>query len=445
MYYYQDEHLSKQLEAYLLFEMRQIRKQKLLKEAFWDDWTISDYGHIGLDVVAIVSSFVPGPGSAISTIADLGNAAWYFTEGKPVTAALYVLMSIPIVGDILALPFQMVLNLGGKGLMKIPGLKTALAHLIERSSFVKGFLTKLIGESGAKGISKSAEEIISKRVAKKAEKDATKKMAEGTKELITNLEKASEKGGEEAAVRQLELEFGREAKGVAQPSVIPAEKAAKLSKKVEQNVAGKTATKAEKEIAKQIEKEAAEQAAKKGEKTLGQKAGEAVGGIFGKAAIKGITRAGGKAITGYFDPKVDMGGKENSAGVKTPADLDCPDDAMKKGCAGKNVMVIQGYLKNLGYNTSVSGKFDNATDAAVKKLQKDYGLEASGIVDYFTIAKIEELLTSDVKTKTQQVMPGSSSSSVESDLFERKNTRIIRKRNEEIEQIVFQRLVGQCK
>ena len=66
-------------------------------------------------------------------------------------------------------------------------------------------------------------------------------------------------------------------------------------------------------------------------------------------------------------------------------------EALQYGAQGETVIAIQEQLTALGYYTGkVSGNFLEGTRVAVKKFQKDYGLEATGTVD----AETEALLMS---------------------------------------------------
>ena len=66
-------------------------------------------------------------------------------------------------------------------------------------------------------------------------------------------------------------------------------------------------------------------------------------------------------------------------------------EALQYGAQGETVIAIQERLTALGYYTGkVSGNFLEGTRVAVKKFQKDYGLEATGTVD----AETEALLMS---------------------------------------------------
>ena len=102
-----------------------------------------NYGHLSLDVAAVVASAFPGIGSAVSFVADISNALWYLSEDKPYTAAMYGIMAIPGVGDILAIPIQTALHAGGRGMMKIPKIAEAFTWLVEHSQVVEKYFAKL--------------------------------------------------------------------------------------------------------------------------------------------------------------------------------------------------------------------------------------------------------------------------------------------------------------
>lgn len=72
--------------------------------------SLSDIGHLGLDVVG----FVPGWGEP----ADLANAAWYATEGEYLDAGLSLLSLAPIVGDVLGKGGRVAKNVGGAAAKK---------------------------------------------------------------------------------------------------------------------------------------------------------------------------------------------------------------------------------------------------------------------------------------------------------------------------------------
>ena len=62
---------------------------------------------------------------------------------------------------------------------------------------------------------------------------------------------------------------------------------------------------------------------------------------------------------------------------------------LKKGMTGKDVMILQARLNELGYNCgTVDGKFGNKTEEQVKKFQRDNGLNDDGIVGEETLKKL---------------------------------------------------------
>lgn len=66
-----------------------------------------------------------------------------------------------------------------------------------------------------------------------------------------------------------------------------------------------------------------------------------------------------------------------------------PFRAMKSGMTGSDVQKTQLILKNLGYDPgAVNGIYGIGTERAVRKFQKDNGLEESGVVDRRTYDRI---------------------------------------------------------
>lgn len=66
---------------------------------------------------------------------------------------------------------------------------------------------------------------------------------------------------------------------------------------------------------------------------------------------------------------------------------------LKRGSKGEYVTLLQTKLANLGYDLGsygVDGDFGKATEAAVKKFQKDHGLEQDGIVGKKTWAALDQ-------------------------------------------------------
>ncbi|MBR6569175.1 MAG: peptidoglycan-binding protein [Clostridia bacterium] len=96
-----------------------------------------------------------------------------------------------------------------------------------------------------------------------------------------------------------------------------------------------------------------------------------------------------------------------------PAGLseEAAENLLQYGAQGENVTLIQQRLTDLGYYTGkISGNFLEGTRVAVKKFQKDYGLEATGTVDGETEALLmsaeyrvlKEGLNGDDVTRLQQ-------------------------------------------
>ena len=242
---------------------------------------------------------------------------------------------------------------------------------------------------------------------------------------------ANKKGGPEEAIKLLESRLSKESGGGAASlgSKISKEEASQVSKKIEKELGEKIGTKAEKEAAEKLSGKLSTWGAKRLGKLAKQIGKHAVGYTAGTYLEKGDPSSSA--------PKSKEKTKEKEEAKRT----DCPDDRIEKGCVGNNVRVVQGYLKNLGYSTPVDGVFSDETETAVKKLQKDNKITVNGVVEYFTLAKIEQLLTVGATTREQLPLPGGSSTAAGSDLFE----GIIRKRNNELENLVFERLVKKCK
>jgi hypothetical protein len=325
------------------------QENKQLNEISLDD--IKNYGHIGLDVVSVVSSIFPGAGTTVSIVADLMNALWYYSEGKKVTAGLYTIMAIPIVGDIFALPIQAGLKLGGKGLSKIPGIKQAMSKLVEKSPFVLKYLEKLIGFKATSPVAVSAKELVEKIVEKfgKAETEEAVKIAE--KESAELLEKS--------LVKELE---GGASKAVPYFTEKAAERLV---------IATKSGLK----------------------RILPKMAGDSFDG-------SDVTPTPSPSPT----PKPIPGG-----GGKKIKWRKCQDTEMKKGCFGDNVRVLQSYLNNMGYSLGVDAKFGSKTEAMLRKFQKENGLSVTGKVDQATLDKIEEVRTGGTRTTEQTPIPNKSS------------------------------------
>lgn len=88
-----------------------------------------------------------------------------------------------------------------------------------------------------------------------------------------------------------------------------------------------------------------------------------------------------------------------------------PEDeypTLRKGSKGKYVQLLQVKLKDRGYDLGkwgVDGDFGSATEAAVRKFQKDNGLTADGVVGKKTWAKLEEDVPA-AETKYRVIIKG---------------------------------------
>lgn len=295
-----------------------------LNEISFDD--IKKYGHVGLDVVSIVSSLFPGVGTTVSIVSDLMNALWYYSEGKKVTAALYTIMAIPVVGDIFAIPIQASLKLGGKGLSKIPGVKQAMTKLIEKSPLVLKYLEKLVWFKATKPVAVSTKELLETMLEKVGKAGTEEEIEIAKKESLEMLEKA------------LVKESGGDVSKVASPFT---EKAA----------------------------ERLVVATKSGLKRIIPKLAGSVSDDSDISSTSGPT------------PKSEPGGRGSGKS--------CSDKKLKYGCKGNNVKEMQQKLLDCGYKLprkGADGWFGPETRAAVKEFQTDNGLKVDGIVGKETLS-----------------------------------------------------------
>lgn len=133
---------------------------------------------------------------------------------------------------------------------------------------------------------------------------------------------------------------------------------------------------------------------------------------------------------------------------------ECKDTIGSK-CAGDNVRDVQLRLISLGYKLPKYGadcKYLNETRKAVLQFQKDKNIKPTGVVDKETMAKLKELTA----TRAQQPIVAPSQATVplappkEEGFFEKVKKSLgleenIRKRNKDLEKLVFERLVKGCK
>lgn len=73
------------------------------------------------------------------------------------------------------------------------------------------------------------------------------------------------------------------------------------------------------------------------------------------------------------------------------------DELLAIGSQGDNVKKLQENLKALGYDVEPDGKYYNKTYQAVKKFQKDNGLDSDGIAGPKTLEKIDSMISSQAK------------------------------------------------
>ena len=66
---------------------------------------------------------------------------------------------------------------------------------------------------------------------------------------------------------------------------------------------------------------------------------------------------------------------------------------LKSGVTGPDVERLQGGLSRLGYQVTPTGKFDESTEAAVKKFQQDHNLTVDGVVAHETGTQLDIVLS----------------------------------------------------
>lgn len=337
-----------------------LKKKPVLKEGFFDDFDASDYGHLGLDAIALLSSLVPVKGTAVSFVADMANALWYLYEGKKITAGLYAIMAIPIVGDVLALPIQAALKLGGKGISSIPGVKTALSKFASENSLVK----------------KGVEKLSSSKL--------TRGLVEPIEEINTKILQAFEKDGPEGSARIIE------------------EYAEKVQKEALEKGTGKAAEKGVEAAPKSFGAVVAEKAKKSLLKRVIPKVSSAV--------------EDGGSTSATSKPKHKSGG--GSGGGRS-----CANGRLGRGCKGENVKSLQQNLLDCGEKLprkGVDGFFGPETKSAVRSFQDSHELPVDGIAGKETLNALSSCrksnASSEKDTGEEKVSPSEeSNSNVDSD------------------------------
>lgn len=361
-------------------------------------------GHLVLDAVALVSGFIPGAGSVISFGADAINAIWYYNEGHQFIAALYFLMAIPGVGDVLALPIQGILKFGSKGINK---LIPFFPLLFKNRLLIQSFLAKAIiveEKLGVKGASKSTQTIIEKLI-EINEKEGAEKAAEYlAKNIDKDLIKAGGKTGEKVSEKGLE-------KFLVKATEQAPKFAAKATYKAEQAL-----------IQRAI--------------LFGSKA------FADDDASKTPDEGGGKKGKG--------GGGICHSG-KTPKE--CTDLAW--GCGGpsgptsQKVKEVQQKLIDCGYplpKFGVDGLFCTETQGATKNFQRDKGLTSNGVVDSVTLDALNKCNTSKTPDEpTPEPTPPPPPKELVPQGFGGASESLKRNRYSQVEKLVFERLVKGCK
>ena len=98
--------------------------------------------------------------------------------------------------------------------------------------------------------------------------------------------------------------------------------------------------------------------------------------------------------------KQENASKEN----KTTSAENSESTALKNGCEGDEVKVLQKLLKDKGvYDGPINGKFGPLTEEAVIRFQKSSGLEADGVVGSTTMNKLKEKSAKETGASNVQV------------------------------------------
>lgn len=128
-----------------------------------------------------------------------------------------------------------------------------------------------------------------------------------------------------------------------------------------------------------------------------------VNGIFdtdGRPSVVGFQRYYGLPVTGEIDEatwNAIVKVYYDIPGDQTPTLINYPGSPIRRGSRGQDVRFIQSVLNTIGESTpdipslSVDGVFGAQTEAAVKAFQRQFGLEADGIVGPLTWTKLNEV------------------------------------------------------
>lgn len=117
-------------------------------------------------------------------------------------------------------------------------------------------------------------------------------------------------------------------------------------------------------------------------------------GSLTKSAVKRLQDSNGLDGDGIAGSKtITLINKLIAAKTTTTSRSSSSSGALKEGMSGSKVTQLQSDLKKLGYlSVSPTGYYGSLTTAAVKKLQKKYGLEQDGVAGNATLTKINKLL-----------------------------------------------------
>jgi len=416
---------ERQFNKVLLEAIEEELRDELLQEGFMDflskinpfsgdekDSEESSFfdGHLVLDAVALVSSFVPGAGSVISFGADVINAIWYYNTGHTFIAALYFLMAIPGVGDVLALPVQGLLKFGSKGLSK---LIPFIPQIYKSRNLIKSFLTKTIvieEKLGAKGASKAISSVMDDFF-KIYEKEGAEKAGEY---LAKNLDKDLVKVGGKAEEKVSDAALS---------------KFVKSAEKQAGSLAGKAAYRGEQKIIQRAILLGSKMFADEDSSATPDEGGGGKGGKGGKGGI--------------------------CHGGKTPKE--CTN--LSWGCGGpsgptsEKVKEVQQKLIDCGFplpKFGVDGLYCTETTGAMKKFQSSVGLTADGVAGQKSIEALNKCNSKQPEEPTPKPEPTPTPPpKPEEEKIEKfggdMNESLRRRRYEQVEKLVFERLVKGCK
>jgi peptidoglycan hydrolase-like protein with peptidoglycan-binding domain len=132
-----------------------------------------------------------------------------------------------------------------------------------------------------------------------------------------------------------------------------------------------------------------------------QRLGVAAGPVFGASleqAVREFQQRNGLSVDGQAGQQT-LGAL--AAATPAPGPAPAPtlpellfDSPKKRGSSGDRVKLIQEWLNLHGFNLAITGKFDPATDAQVRRFQRSQALPATGVVDVQTYAALVQPMVS---------------------------------------------------